>query len=76
MSIIYKCRHCNGTLATISNRYVTQEMLGFDQLTTDEKRKMISFSENGDLVVRIICQSCKNSLDEHPDYYELEYFIQ
>lgn len=76
MSIYYTCRHCNNLLATIDEQHVTQEMLGFDQLTTEEKRRMISFNENGDLVVRIICESCKNTLDEHPSYYELEYFIQ
>jgi len=76
MSIIYTCRHCNGTLATIAEHQVTQEMLGFDQLTTEEKRRMISFNDHGDLIVRVICESCKNTLDEHPSYYELEFFIQ
>ena len=50
-------------------------MLGLDQLTSSEKQKMIQYKDNGDVLIQAICENCEASLEQHPDYYELEFFL-
>lgn len=51
-------------------------MLGLDQLTSAEKKKMIQYESNGQLHIYVICESCEESLTQHPDYHKLDFFIQ
>lgn len=51
-------------------------MLGFDQLTNEEKQEMIAYHDNGDIQVQTICESCEETLGQHPQYHELDFFIQ
>lgn len=50
-------------------------MLGLDNLTIDEKKKMINYHSNGELHIHVICESCEESLTQHPNYHELDFFI-
>lgn len=75
MAIVYRCRHCGHTIGEIKQQVVTTSMLGWDALTPSEKRKMIQYKANGDVHILSICENCYDSLNEHPDYYELEYFL-
>lgn len=76
MAIIYKCRHCKHEIGKITNQVISTSMLGLDQLTSSEKQKMIQYKENGDVLIQAICENCEASLEQHPDYYELEFFLQ
>lgn len=76
MSIIYKCRHCGHTIGSLKQHVVSTSMLGWDKLSTQDKKQMIQYMENGDVHIKAICESCEASLDEHPNYYELDYFLQ
>ncbi len=76
MSIVYKCRHCGHTIGKLDHQVVTTSMLGWDKLTPQDKQRMIQYKENGDVHIQSICENCEDSLRQHPDYYELEYFLQ
>ncbi len=76
MSIVYKCRHCEHVIGTLEERTVDTSMLGWDQLSVEEKKEMIHYQANGDIVIRTICENCQESLGQHPQYHELDHFIQ
>ncbi|HLR72367.1 MAG TPA: anti-sigma-F factor Fin family protein [Pseudogracilibacillus sp.] len=75
MSIVYNCRHCGHMIGKLNQQVVSTSMLGWDKLTPQDKQKMIQYKENGDVHIQAICENCEDSLGQHPDYYELEYFI-
>lgn len=75
MSIVYKCRHCKYTIGTLRQQIVSTSMLGIDVLTTKEKEKMVHYKENGDVHIHAICENCEDTLQSHPNYYELDYFL-
>ncbi|QKY70895.1 anti-sigma-F factor Fin family protein [Lentibacillus sp. CBA3610] len=76
MPIVYKCRHCGQEIGKLNQQMVDTSMLGLDQLSSEEKRDMISYESNGDVTIKSICESCEESLGSHPQYHELDYFIQ
>ena len=76
MSIVYKCRHCGQKLGEIKEQVVDTTMLGWNTLTDEEKKEMIQYKANGDVEINAICENCEESLGHHPEYHELDYFIQ
>lgn len=76
LSIVYTCRHCGHIIGRLEEQVYSTSTLGIDCLTEQERVKMIEHKENGDVHIKAICENCETSLTEHPDYYELEYFIQ
>lgn len=76
MSIIYTCRHCGQQVGKLNQKIVDTTVLGFNQLTVEEKQYMIHYKDNGDIQIKTICESCENTLGEHPQYHELDFFIQ
>jgi len=55
---------------------IDTSLLGFNQLSAEEKQEMIQYRDNGDILVRTICESCQETLGENPQYHELDFFIQ
>jgi hypothetical protein len=76
MSVIYSCRHCGQKIGEVDHEFIDTSMLGFDDLTAEEKREMVRYDQNGDIYVAAICDECYETLSEHPQYHELDYFIQ
>jgi len=76
MAIIYRCRHCGHVIGSLIEPVVSTSMLGIDRLTAVEKRHMVQYQVNGDIHIVSICESCEDTLKQHPNYFELEYFIQ
>jgi len=76
MSIVYNCRHCGQKIGELEHQVVDTTALGFDQLTAKEKQEMIHYQPNGEIHVKSICDNCHETLDQHPQYHELDYFIQ
>ncbi|MFD1849259.1 anti-sigma-F factor Fin family protein [Oceanobacillus bengalensis] len=76
MSIVYKCRHCGHEVGKLENQVIDTSLLGFEQLSVQEKREMIQYQDNGDVFVRTICENCEESLGRYPEYHELDFFIQ
>ncbi len=75
MAIHYKCRHCHTDLGAIKQQ-VDAEMLGFTQLTSEERADMLTYETNGDVSVAVICEDCHEALLRNPDFYELDQIIQ
>lgn len=75
MSIVYKCRHCGHVIGELSQDVLVTEKLGWDQLSHEDKKEMIQHQSNGDIYIQAICESCEESLSNHPEYHELDYFI-
>ncbi|HLS35629.1 MAG TPA: anti-sigma-F factor Fin family protein [Bacillota bacterium] len=75
MSVVYLCRHCGHKIGELQKSIVDFSALGITHLTAKERRRMLHYQEDGSLQVQAICDSCKDTLDEHPEYYELDFFI-
>lgn len=67
MSVNYICRHCGTMLGQIEQEGVSEYRLGFHFLTPAERRDIISYNQNGDVVVKVICDYCKEALEAHPE---------
>jgi len=76
LSIVYNCRHCGLEIGRLDNQMIDTSLLGFNQLSAEEKQEMIQYRDNGDILVRTICESCQETLGENPQYHELDFFIQ
>lgn len=76
MSIVYKCRHCGHVIGKLNQEIVSTTRLGLDELSSEEKKEMIQHQNNGDVYIQTICESCEESLGRHPQYHELDFFIQ
>ncbi|TMN22329.1 DUF2757 family protein [Lentibacillus cibarius] len=76
MPIVYICRHCGQKIGKLDQQMVDASMLGLDQLSAEDMREMIHYQDNGDMEIKSICESCEESLGSHPQYHELDHFIQ
>ncbi len=76
MSIRYFCRHCGCKVGDIDYASFDSKELGFDHLTTQERKEFIQYHSNGDMSVKTICEDCQEALDRNPDYHQFETFIQ
>lgn len=46
---------------------VTEGQLGLDSLTPEERQHIITKEHDGDMVIRVLCDYCKEALDQHPE---------
>ncbi|HLS59818.1 MAG TPA: anti-sigma-F factor Fin family protein [Virgibacillus sp.] len=76
MSIVYKCKHCGHVIGQLNQHVLHTSILGWDQLTNEDKMNMIHYQKNGDVHIQAICENCEESLGQHPQYHELDFFIQ
>lgn len=67
MSIHYVCRFCGHNMGEIKNRFITEQHLGFDTLTAEEKKTVLSYKENGDIQANVICEHCQETIDRSPE---------
>ncbi|BFH65903.1 anti-sigma-F factor Fin family protein [Paenibacillus azoreducens] len=67
MAINYICRHCRTQLGSLDSRQVTDTQLGFLSLTPAERRDIISYDLSGDVTVKVICEYCREALENHPE---------
>ncbi|MWV47576.1 DUF2757 family protein [Paenibacillus sp. HJL G12] len=67
MAINYICRHCRTPLGSIDSAQVTDAQLGFHSLTPAERRDIIAYDLSGDITVKVICDYCREALEQHPE---------
>lgn len=67
MTIRYVCRHCRTLIGELEQRHVSEELLGFHFLTPEERQSIISYNPNGDTTVNVVCDYCKEALDNNPE---------
>lgn len=66
MKIHYYCERCGVEIAEIDVPY-DEAKLGFDCLTSEERKDIINKDLNGDaLHVKTVCDSCMEESDEEP----------
>ncbi|MBH0231837.1 anti-sigma-F factor Fin family protein [Halobacillus yeomjeoni] len=75
MKIRYFCRHCKNQVGELDAKQVDVSQLGFDLLNDEDQQQMVHMNSQGNMDIRTICDSCKETLDKHPNYHELDFFI-
>lgn len=76
LSIIYKCNYCGIDVGRLEQQVIDTSILGWDKLSNEDKKEMIRYQSTGDVHILTICESCEETLGLHPEYHELENFIQ
>lgn len=76
MALHYNCRHCGVKVGSIDSLSLHSESLGFHLLTDQERQQMISYNQDGDILVKTICEDCQEALDRNPELHQYETFIQ
>ena len=74
MKLQYICRYCRSSLGEIESAGLTDQQLGFDQLTPEERKDIITSNINGIQQVQIVCETCQQILEKNPDLYALPQF--
>ncbi|MBD1372462.1 DUF2757 family protein [Hazenella sp. IB182357] len=64
MHLQYICRSCNQYLGMIDPKEVTDRQLGFDRLTPDERKDIITSDAHGNTFVRVTCEVCQDVLEK------------
>jgi hypothetical protein len=67
MSYIYVCRCCGMKMAELDDSRVTETDLGLTALTPDERQHIMATDQNGDTVVKVICDYCRDGLNQYPE---------
>jgi len=67
MAVKYVCRHCAAPMGEIDSSQVNELQLGFHFLTPEERGDIITYSQSGDVLVKLTCEYCRKALDEHPE---------
>ncbi len=67
MSIRYVCKHCSMSLGEIASEQVTEAQLGFHFLTPEERNDIITYNSSGDVIVKLVCDYCREALQSHPE---------
>ncbi|MGP7819510.1 anti-sigma-F factor Fin family protein [Niallia sp. 01092] len=75
MAIHYHCRHCGVKIGTIDSKTVETNQLGLHVLTEEDRSEMITYSTNGEVFIKSICEDCQESLMKNPHYYENNYLL-
>jgi hypothetical protein len=76
MAIYYNCRHCGVNVGTIDSSSLHSESLGFQLLTNEERKDMITYQQNGDIMIKTICEDCQEALERNPEFHQYKQFIQ
>jgi hypothetical protein len=66
MSVNYVCRHCRMQIGTIEHE-VGETQLGLQSLTAEERKDIITYDQNGDLTLKVVCDYCKEALENNPE---------
>jgi len=75
MAIHYHCRHCGVKLGTLTQFSIDSEQLGLHTLTDEERQDMVTYSSEGEIQIKSICEDCQESLEKNPEYYQNDFLI-
>jgi hypothetical protein len=67
MAVKYICPHCRSTVGTIDSPLVTEQQLGFHFLTPEERSDIIAYNPNGDVIVNVVCDYCREAIEANPE---------
>ena len=72
----YQCRYCHIHLGSIDATGLSEQQLGFDRLTPEERGDIITSNVAGKTLIRVTCESCQEVLERYPERSILPYLIQ
>lgn len=75
MAIRIKCRHCNNEIGHIPDRSVLQDGR-VKQMKEEFAEEFFTQDEKGSITVTSTCEHCEKSLQDNPNYYEMNNWIQ
>jgi hypothetical protein len=67
LSFLYVCRCCGMKLGELDQAAVSEVELGLHSLTPEERQHIISKERDGDTVVRVVCDYCRDAFNQHPE---------
>lgn len=67
MSIKYVCKYCKTNMGEIHSDQVSEMQLGFHSLTPEERKDIIAYNPNGEIMVNITCDHCHEIFVSHPE---------
>ncbi|MCM3786495.1 anti-sigma-F factor Fin family protein [Neobacillus mesonae] len=67
MAIHYVCKHCRTSIGQIDAAHVTESQLGLHFLTPAERRDIIAYNSNGEMIVNITCDYCNEAILVNPE---------
>lgn len=67
MAVNYICKHCRSFIGRIEQSNVTEQQLGFQLLTPEERGDIIAYDASGDVTVKIACDYCNEAINSNPD---------
>lgn len=63
----YVCRYCGQELGNVDVDEIGEERLGLNSLTPLELKSIITYEQNGDMIAKIICEHCEETLEKNPE---------
>ncbi|SHF06925.1 Protein of unknown function [Seinonella peptonophila] len=63
----YVCRYCHAELGRIDANQASESQLGLDQLTPEERKDIITHNVSGKTQVRVVCETCQQTLENNPE---------
>lgn len=67
MSVKYVCRYCATIVGEIKQEHINEFQLGFHSLTPKERNDIISYNQDGNVTVKIVCDYCTEAIEAHPE---------
>jgi Protein of unknown function (DUF2757) len=67
MAYEYVCRYCHTLIGKIDHQEITEEQLGFDRLTPEEREDIITNDVYGNQQIRVVCETCQEVLESYPE---------
>jgi hypothetical protein len=71
MMVKYVCRHCRSSLGEIRQQDVSEQQLGFQFLTPEERSDIIAYNHQGHTIVKVICDYCNEAFHANPELFLL-----
>ncbi|GAE94186.1 Fin protein [Gracilibacillus boraciitolerans JCM 21714] len=76
MTLLYTCKHCGSEVGRLQPDMLDLDKIGWNVLSMEEKAKLLQYRHDETITLFSICENCQQLLDQHPQYHELDYFIQ
>jgi DNA-directed RNA polymerase subunit RPC12/RpoP len=67
MTIRYICPYCGTEYAKLTDATIGEVSLGLASLTDDERKHIISYETNGDVIAKVTCQYCSEAIYRNPE---------
>nr|WP_289038351.1 anti-sigma-F factor Fin [uncultured Allobacillus sp.] len=74
MAIKMTCRHCGESMGELKEHPRVLDLLN-QELSAEESNHMMKENQQGDLMLRLVCETCEDTLTHNPSLFENDNFI-